>query len=177
METLKNLAILMIWYALRMTTLLLIRHGIAEDWAPGHPDSERALTDEGWEKTRAAMLGVISRGLTPDRGISSPYRRAMETMACLKEAADTGFPVGVWEGFTPEGDPRAAEAWLRILMRGAGEDERIAITSHQPFLGLLIAQLTGRDLEIKKASCTVLEWMGGGWRFKHHYTPSQLRAE
>ncbi len=160
-----------------MTTLLLIRHGIAEDWVPGHPDSERALTAEGWEKTRAAMRGLISLGHVPSRGISSPYRRAMETMACLKEAADNGFPVGVWDGFTPEGDRHAAEAWLRILVKGAGEDERIAITSHQPFLADLIAHLTGRDLEIRKASCTVVEWMGSGWRYKNHYTPSQLRGE
>ncbi|HJV21838.1 MAG TPA: histidine phosphatase family protein [Holophagaceae bacterium] len=165
-----------------MTTLLLIRHGIAEDWAPGRPDAERALTAEGWEKTRAAMRGLVRMGHVPDRGISSPYRRALETMACLKEAAQstasgTGFPVGVWDGFTPEGDVHAAEAWLRILMRGAGEDERIAVTSHQPFLADLIAHLTGRDVEVRKASCTVVEWMGNGWRFKNHYSPSQLRGE
>ena len=167
----------MVCYALSMTTLLLIRHGIAEDWRPGHPDAERALTPEGWDKTRAAMRGLVALGHVPARGISSPYRRAMETMACLKEAAGNGFPVGVWEGLEPEGDPRAAEAWLRILMRGAGEDERIALTSHLPFLPALITHLTNRDLEVKKASCTVVEWMGSGWRFKRHYTPAQLRGE
>ena len=123
-----------------MTRLLLIRHGIAEEFRLGLPDAERALTPEGWLKTRAAMAGLVARGHIPSRCISSPYRRAMETMACLKEAAiaadpANAFPVGVWEGFTPEGDPLEADLWLRRLVAGAGEDECLAFTSH--VLGLL----------------------------------------
>ncbi len=159
------------------TTLLLIRHGIAEDYRLGHPDAERALTPEGWIRTREAMKGLVARGFRPDRGISSPYRRAMETMACLKEEAGNGFPVGVWEGLTPEGDAAEADLWLRRLMIGAGEDEVLAFTSHQPFLGDLVALLTGRELEIKKASCTLVEWMGSGWRFRRHFPPAELRGD
>jgi phosphohistidine phosphatase len=163
-----------------MTTLLLIRHGIAEEFRVGLSDAERALTPEGWLKTRAAMKGLVALGHAPSRGISSPYRRALETMACLKEeaaAAGHGFPVGVWEGLAPDGDPGEAEAWLRQLMTGAGEDERLAFTSHEPFLSTLIAHLTGRSLEVKKASCTVIEWMGSSWRFKRHHPPAELRGE
>jgi phosphohistidine phosphatase len=165
-----------------MTTLLLIRHGIAEDWRPGLPDSERGLTDEGWAKTRAAMRGLVAKGLVPARGISSPYRRAMETMACLKEAVlaqdpAAGLPVGYSEHFIPEGDPDEAEAWLRRLMIGAGEEEAIAFTSHQPFLGSLVARLTGAHLDIKKASCTVVDWQGSGWTLRRHFPPAELRGE
>ncbi|MBK8726742.1 MAG: histidine phosphatase family protein [Holophagaceae bacterium] len=165
-----------------MTTLLLIRHGIAEDYRPGHLDSERALTPEGWRKTRAAMAGLVALGHRPSRGISSPYRRALETMACLKEAAlaadaRNAFPVGVWDGLTPDGEPEDAEAWLRQLMTGAGEDEVLAFTSHEPFLSSLIARLTGRRIDVKKASCTVVAWVEGGWRFERHCTPSELRGE
>ena len=35
--------------------LYLLRHGIAEDAHPGGTDAERQLTDEGCEKTAAAM--------------------------------------------------------------------------------------------------------------------------
>ena len=158
-----------------MTTLLLIRHGIAEDGRPGQPDSERALTEEGWAKTRAAMKGLVAKGYAPARGITSPYRRALETMACLKEAAGAAFPVGYSELFTPDEDPADTEAWLRTLMRGAGEDEILAFTSHQPLLGDLVARMTGRYLDIKKASCTVVEWKGSGWVLRKHFTPSELR--
>lgn len=159
-----------------MTTLLLIRHGIAEDWRPGHSDSERALTADGWLRTRAAMKGLVALGYAPDRGISSPYRRAMETMACLKEASPALFPVGVWEGWTPDASVEAVEAWLRILMRGAGTDECLAFTSHQPLLAELIHRLTGRDIEVKKASCTVVSFEGGVFRFERHLSPKELVA-
>ncbi|MBS1785602.1 MAG: histidine phosphatase family protein [Acidobacteria bacterium] len=159
-----------------MTCLLFIRHGLAEDFRPGAPDSERALTEEGWEGARAAMKALVGKGFTPSRGISSPYRRALETMACLKEAAGA-FPVGYSELFTPEEDPADAEAWLLTLMRGAGEDEVLAFTSHQPLLGTLIARMTGRFLDIKQASCTVIEWKGSGWMFRKHFTAAELRGE
>ena len=165
-----------------MTTLLLIRHGIAEEYRPGHPDLERALTEEGWAKSHAAMHGLIHHHLIPSRGISSPYRRAMETMACLKEAAmavssEHAFPVGVWDGLTPGGDVEEADQWLRRLMVGAGENEIIAFTSHEPFLSSLIRHLTGENLNVKKASCTVIRWTGGGWKFKRHFKPAELRGE
>lgn len=158
-----------------MTTLLLIRHGLAEDFRPGAPDSERALTEEGWAQTRAAMKGLVARGFAPARGISSPYRRALETMACLSEAAGS-FPVGQSGLFTPEEDPADTEAWLQTLLRGAGEDEVIAFISHQPLLGSLVARMTGRYLDIKQASCTIVEWNGSGWMFRKHLTASELKG-
>ena len=164
-----------------MTMLLLIRHGIAEESRSGLPDSERALTEEGWIKTRAAMTGLVSWGYLPSRGISSPYRRAMESMACLNEAAMArdpkhAFPVGVSDGFTPGADTVEMDHWLRRLVINAGPAELIAITSHEPFLSSLIHQLTGQHIEVKKASCTVIEWTGDGWRFKQHLKPSELRG-
>ncbi len=165
-----------------MTKLLLIRHGIAEESRLGLPDSERALTEEGWAKTRAAMAGLVSRGYLPSRGISSPYRRAMESMACLKEAAMAAdpkhaFPVGVSDGFTPGADVEEMNQWLRRLVINANKNEMIAITSHEPFLSSLIRHLTGQHLDVKKASCTVIEWTGEGWQFKQHLKPAELRGE
>lgn len=157
-----------------MTSILLIRHGIAEDLGAGLRDADRALTDEGWRKTRAAMKGLVARGHVPTRGFSSPYRRAMETMACLQEAAG-GFPMETSLLVTPEGRPAQADLWLRGLaaeMPGAV----LALVSHQPFLGELLFHLTSRSLEVKKASCTVIRWEGGAWRFEAQYQPSELRG-
>ncbi len=165
-----------------MTILLFIRHGIAEEYRLGLPDAERALTADGWAKTRAAMAGLVARGFVPSRGISSPFRRAMESMACLKEAAmaadaTKAFPVGVWDGFMPDGDVAEMEPWLRRLAISAGKGEIIAFTSHEPFLSSLLHHLTGRHLEVKKASCTVVEWTGEGWEFQRHFKPAELRGE
>ena len=157
-------------------TLLLIRHGLAEDPCPGQRDADRALTPEGWARTRAAMRGLVARGFTPTRGATSPYRRARETMTCLQEAAGCAFPVEDWEGLAPHGDPRAADLWLRALMAEAGEDGVVALTSHQPFLGDLVFQLTGRSVEVKKASCTAVRWDEGRWILVRHFPPAELRS-
>lgn len=156
-----------------MATLLLIRHGIAEDPRPGQRDADRALTEEGWRRTRAAMGGLRALGFTPTRGFSSPYRRAMETMACLQEAAGP-FPLETSFGLVPEASPAQADLWLRGLAAEA-PGAVLALVSHQPFLGELIFHLTGRNLEVKKASCTVIAWEEGGWRFRDQHQPSDLR--
>jgi phosphohistidine phosphatase len=158
-----------------MTTLLLIRHGIAEDLRPGQKDADRALTVEGWAKTRAAMKGLVARGHLPTRGFSSPYRRATETLVCLHEAAGP-FPAETHVGLMPDGYAAKVDLWLRGLLAEAGDAEALALVSHQPFLGELIFHLTGRDVEVKKASCTVLRWENGTWRFEQQYQPSELRG-
>ena len=158
-----------------MTTLLLIRHGIAEDPRPGQKDMDRALTEEGWARTRLVMKGLVARGLAPTRGFNSPYRRAAETMTCLQEAAGA-FPMETSLELVPGGRPPQADLWLRGLLTEAGADDILVLISHQPFLSDLIFHLTGRDMDVKKASCTVIHWEGDGWRFERQYQPSELRA-
>jgi phosphohistidine phosphatase len=160
-----------------MITLLLIRHGIAENPRPGHKDRDRALTAEGWQKTRAAMHGLVLRGYLPMRGLSSPYRRAAETLLCLKEATTDGFPVGYWEGLEPEGSCGQAEAWLLGVLAELGPFDTLAVVSHQPFLSLLIQHLTGAVLDMKKAGCAVLHWEGGRFTLAAHFTPAELRGQ
>jgi len=158
-----------------MTTLLLIRHGIAEDPQPGQRDAERALTPEGWTRTRAAMAGLVRLGLRPTRGFNSPYRRAAETMTCLQEAAGA-FPMETSLGLVPEARPAQADLWLRGLLAEDLGEEVFALVSHQPFLSELIFHLTGHSTDVKKASCTVIRWTAGGWRFERQYSPSELRG-
>lgn len=156
-----------------MITVLLIRHGIAEDSKGA--DADRALTAEGWERTRAAMKGLVKRGYVPTRAVSSPYRRAAETLVCLKEATSAGFPVGYWDGLKPGGHVRKAEDWLRGELVDVDDHAVLALVSHEPFLSSFIRHLTRHSLEVKKASCTVLHWNGQNFEFAAHFTPSELR--
>ena len=157
-----------------MTTLLLIRHGIAADPRPGQRDADRALTEEGWKKTRAAMQGLVVLGYVPTRGFSSPYRRALETLVCLQEVTGA-FPTEIREELRPDGHPAQVEVWLRGLQAEGSDSGVVALVSHQPFLSELVFQLTQRSVEVKKASCTVLRWKDGKWRFERQYQPSELR--
>jgi phosphohistidine phosphatase len=158
-----------------MPTLLIIRHGLAEDFRPGLKDSERALTEEGWAKTRAAMQGLVRRGFTPTRGFHSPYRRAAETMVCLQEAAGA-FPMESSLGLLPGARPSEADLWLRGLMAEASPGAVLALISHQPLVSELIFHLTGRSVDMKKASCTALTWEPHGWQFQASFSPAELRS-
>jgi phosphohistidine phosphatase len=121
------------------------------------------------------MKGLVARGQVPTRGFHSPYRRAAETMVCLQAAAGA-FPAETSLDLVPEGRPSQVDLWLRGRVAEAGSAEVLALVSHQPFLGELIFHLTGREVAVKKASCTVLRWEEGGWRFERQYQPSDLRA-
>ncbi|HJW73251.1 MAG TPA: histidine phosphatase family protein [Geothrix sp.] len=157
-----------------MPTLLIIRHGLAEDFRPGLQDSDRALTDDGWTKTRAAMKGLVRLGFQPTRGFHSPYRRAAETMTCLQEAAG-GFPMETSLGLLPNARPAQTDLWLRGLMTEARPMDQIAVISHQPLVSELVFHLTGRMVEMKKASCAILRWEAGAWRFERLFAPAELR--
>ena len=158
-----------------MTKLLLIRHGIAEDPQPGQKDSDRALTEEGWRRTRSAMKGLVGLGYKPTRGFTSPYRRAAETMVCLQDAAGA-FPMETRLDLVPHGRPAQVDLWLRGLMAEALSHEVFVLVSHQPFLSELIFHLTAQDVEVKKASCTILSWESGAWQYERQYQPSELRG-
>jgi len=159
-----------------MIQLLLIRHGLAEDPRPGRSDAERALTSEGWARTRKAMAGLVARGYRPVRGVCSPYRRAAETLRCLQEAVQGGFPVETWEGLEPDGHVGLAEAWLMGLLSGAEDGETVVLVSHEPFLSSLVLHLTGAEVEMKKTACSVLSWKGGRFDLEVHFTPAELRG-
>ena len=121
------------------------------------------------------MKGLVALGYKPTRGFNSPYRRAAETMVCLQEAAGA-FPMETRVDLMPNGRPAQVDLWLRGLMAEAGGSDVFALISHQPFLSDLAFQLTGRDVDMKKASCTVIRWEDGAWRFERQLSPAELRG-
>jgi phosphohistidine phosphatase len=165
------------WDNADMITVLLIRHGIAEDLRSGLRDADRGLTAEGWERTRAAMRGLVRRGYVPSRGVSSPYRRAAETLVCLKEATPEGFPSGCWDGLVPSASAEAARSWLELVVGQAHPFDTLALVSHQPLCSDLVQVLTGRLVDFKKASAAVIHWNAGRFELAAHFAPAELRGD
>lgn len=155
------------------TTFLLIRHGIAQDPGPRIPDAERALTPEGWERTRAAMRGLVARGYRPSAVWTSPFRRARETMACLREVCGS-IPAAEAEWLLHGAAPAEAEMHLRALAE-EHPGAVLALVSHQPLVSELVDLLTGVAVEGRKASCTVLTFEEGRFRCREYLPPSLLR--
>ncbi|HET6375999.1 MAG TPA: histidine phosphatase family protein, partial [Methylocella sp.] len=74
-----------------MPRLLLVRHAEAAVQASGG-DRERPLTARGWAD--AARLGVYLResGLIPDAALTSPARRAQDTLAAILQELPPSRP-------------------------------------------------------------------------------------
>lgn len=148
-----------------MLTFLLIRHGIAEASRSDLPDSRRALTDKGREKSKAAFQCLLAKGYLPSLGVSSPFLRAIETLDCLEEIMDRPLPRHVLENLQPGGEPLEVEAWLRSMAATDDEASRepsvVALVSHQPLCSRLIHHLTGTLQDMYKGSCAVLNYDQG----------------
>lgn len=72
--------------------IIVFRHGIAMDRADPAcpPEAQRPLTEAGLDLTRQAARGLASLDLRPDRIISSPWTRAMQTAEIALE--ELGLP-------------------------------------------------------------------------------------
>ena len=131
--------------------IYLLRHGIAEDPKPGHPDSERPLTAEGRDKLRRVLRRARAADLDPSLILSSPYLRARETAAVAAEVLAYKGEIVRTPALVPEASP--FDTWEEIRKR---EGERaILLASHEPLMSSLAAFLLDSPalhVDMKKAA-------------------------
>jgi phosphohistidine phosphatase len=153
--------------------LLIVRHAIAEEPAPGLSEEERALTQRGRERFERAARGLAALGLAPVRVHSSPLLRALQTAeilvaACAGELAVTEL--------------LAAPPGEELLARLRGSDA--ALVGHEPWVSALCAWLVagrrelGPGFPFKKGGCALLEGepAPGEMRLVAFLPPRVLRA-
>ena len=131
--------------------IYLLRHGIADNGAPGRPDSERALTAEGREKLRRVLKRARSAGMAPSLILSSPYRRALETAEVAAEVLGYAGKVVKTDSLTPDASPY--DAWEEI--RRHPTERAILLASHEPLMSSMVAFLLaspGLHVEMKKSA-------------------------
>ena len=131
--------------------IYLLRHGIADNGAPGRPDSERALTHEGREKLRRVLVRARAAGVTPSLILTSPYRRAMETADVCVEVLGYQGKVVKTRALVPESSP--FDTWEEIRKRP--EEAAILLASHEPLMSSLAAFLLAcpaLSVDMKKAA-------------------------
>ncbi|ABI57216.1 phosphohistidine phosphatase SixA [Alkalilimnicola ehrlichii MLHE-1] len=118
-----------------MWELVLVRHAIAEDPPPDGclPDAERALTDKGRDRMKAAARGVTRLLPEIDLLLHSPLLRARQTADILAEEGPPPVERELHEGLAPGGDPDAFLAWL------VDHPGRVMAVGHEPDLGALAA--------------------------------------
>ncbi len=134
--------------------LYLFRHGIAEDTSPDGSDFSRPLTREGVDKTRRAAGGLARLIDPPDRILSSPRLRALETARLAAEVFGRDVTVESCLGEDAL-DP------IFALLRQC-HDEAVMLVGHEPTFSRLAEMLCtpgrhGGFIQLKKAGCIALE--------------------
>ena len=119
--------------------LFLLRHVEAQSPEEVERDEERAITSRGENRLRKACRGLRRLDIFPDRILSSPFKRAIQTAEVA--ADELGFPgeIEAVEELSPESDPAELMGVLRTFA-GVGQ---VLIVGHQPFLGRLVGHLIG----------------------------------
>ena len=116
----------------------LLRHGEAEDSAPGG-DSARPLSTEGTVRLERAAPGWRRIVADVDRILASPLLRAQQTAAIFRQAVAAAAPLDTEPALTPDARPSDA---LVLLQHWHGKGCRgVACVGHEPHLGHLLALL------------------------------------
>lgn len=157
--------------------IYLLRHGKAEDGAPGMPDRDRELTPEGIESMNEELPGIKKNVSALDLVLTSPYPRAAQTARIAAAAFGAGDKV-------EETDALAAmDAEQEILKRinKLPPDSTVMCVGHSPLLGDLAAFLSGarEAYGLKKGGLAKISFKGkpqqGKGTFEWILKPKELK--
>jgi phosphohistidine phosphatase len=145
-----------------MRRLLLLRHGEAENAAPGGNDFERALTGDGRAEVQAAADVIAKTGLPIDRVLVSPARRTLETASIIAAQVRLARP--------PEPQQKLYLAQplglVQALEHCQASARTVLLIGHNPGLSELAERLTAGDepVSLRTAGICLLSFNSDGWR-------------
>lgn len=131
--------------------LYVMRHGPAEDAAPSGLDSDRALSREGRERTRAVARALLEGGEAPLTVISSPLVRAVQTAEIVTSVVHGGAVAAERADASAvtirrEMAPGGAALRLVLELARAGLD-RAMLVGHEPDVSTLVSRLVDTYLD------------------------------
>lgn len=122
--------------------LYLVRHGIAENPAPGRRDFERRLTPDGARKIARAARGLRRLGVHPDLILASPLPRAVETAQRIAEVVTPDRQIGIYQPLAPGHTVEELLAELALYR----DVRRLMLVGHQPTMSDLASVLLTHGL-------------------------------
>ncbi len=162
--------------------LFILRHGVAvARGSSEYPDDgNRPLTPKGIKGMRKIAKGMCSMDLAFDRVFCSPLVRTKQTAEIAVGILQPDHTVEYTEHLQPDGD---REVFIGESLIKCGEQDRVLVVGHEPYLSGLISflvcgddslemnfrkgglcKLSIRSLRIGK--CASLEWL---------LTPEQIK--
>jgi phosphohistidine phosphatase len=139
--------------------LFIMRHGPAEESAPSGRDFDRSLSAPGRKRATAAAEELRRRGEHPERIISSPLVRAVQTARLVASV------FGVAQTDVREELAPAEDAFELVQELLAGPAESVLLVSHAPDVSLLAERLLAKSGKrvgaFSPATIAALELAGG----------------
>lgn len=131
-----------------MKTVLVLRHA-KSSWADvGLSDFDRPLKMRGRDDAPAVGEYLRAHDLVPDLILTSPARRARETVALVADGASYDGDIVVADELYP-GDPDDYIARLRALDDACVS---VMVVGHNPGVAELVVELTGEATELPTAA-------------------------
>lgn len=162
--------------------LFILRHGVAVPRGSSeYPnDGDRPLTPRGTRGMRKIAKGMRAMDLSFDRVFSSPLVRTRQTAEIAVGILQPDHPIEYTEHLQPDGD---REQFISGSLIKCGEEDRILVVGHEPYLSQLASFLLCGDdsleMNLKKGGlcklsipslrvgkCATMEWL---------LTPGQIR--
>lgn len=113
----------------------ILRHGIAEDTAPGDRDADRALTAEGRKRLREVIRLAEKADVLPSLIITSPYVRAVQTAEVAIEILGYTEDLRKTDALIPSSDPH--DVWDEV--RSYQGISQVMLVGHEPLLSRVVA--------------------------------------
>ncbi len=135
--------------------LYLLRHAKALPRQSGITEENRYLTEEGRERFHQAALQLKEQGMNPDRILTSPLVRSVQTTEILASVLGFSGPLLVEPRLAPGFDRHQ----LARLLKEHGETKEMVVVGHEPDLSLLVTSLLGikAHFNLKKGDAVAIE--------------------
>ncbi len=154
-----------------------MRHGEAALEAAS--DAVRPLTLCGRDESRQMAAWLNTKSVDIERVLVSPYLRAEQTLATVREALTLPEGEEVLPELTPGGNAEQVGSYLQALaMQGVSS---VLIVSHLPLVGYLVAELCPGEYPPMFATSAIanvdLPADGSYGKFEWQVSPSQVMAK
>lgn len=154
-----------------------MRHGEAALEAAS--DAVRPLTLCGRDESRQMAAWLNTKSVDIERVLVSPYLRAEQTLATVREALTLPEGEEVLPELTPGGNAEQVGSYLQALaMQGVSS---VLIVSHLPLVGYLVAELCPGECPPIFATSAIanvdLPADGSYGKFEWQVSPSQVMAK